>query len=43
MFTNEWPSGILNRASTSNVPSGLSDLAGSDATVSELVVEIKPR
>ncbi|GJR30074.1 zinc finger CCCH domain-containing protein 64 [Tanacetum coccineum] len=35
--------GILNRASTSDVPPGISDLAGSDATVSELVAEIKPR
>lgn len=42
-LTNEWPSGILNRASTSDIPSGISDSAGSDAKISELVAEIKPR
>ncbi|KAI3694412.1 hypothetical protein L1987_77377 [Smallanthus sonchifolius] len=43
MLTNEWPSGILNRASTSDIPPGVSDSSGSDATISELVAEIKPR
>ncbi|XP_024967831.1 zinc finger CCCH domain-containing protein 64 isoform X2 [Cynara cardunculus var. scolymus] len=42
-LTNEWPSGILNRASTSDIPLGISDSAGSDATISEIVAEIKPR
>ncbi|KAL7589477.1 hypothetical protein Lser_V15G38867 [Lactuca serriola] len=42
-LTNEWPDGILNRASTSNIPPGISDSTGSDAAISELVAEIKPR
>ncbi|CAK9140534.1 unnamed protein product [Ilex paraguariensis] len=42
-LTNEWPSGVTNRAATSDVPSGLSDLSGSDSTISEIVAEIKPR
>ncbi|KAJ9547892.1 hypothetical protein OSB04_020435 [Centaurea solstitialis] len=35
--------GILNRASTSDIPPGISDSAGTDAKISELVAEIKPR
>lgn len=42
-LTNEWPSGITNRAAASDVPSGISDSSGGDSTVSELVAEIKPR
>ncbi|XP_043707197.1 zinc finger CCCH domain-containing protein 64 [Telopea speciosissima] len=42
-LTNEWPSGILNRVNTSEAPPGITDSAGSDPTVSELVAEIKPR
>uniref|UniRef100_A0A2P2JC73 Uncharacterized protein MANES_03G034200 n=2 Tax=Rhizophora mucronata TaxID=61149 RepID=A0A2P2JC73_RHIMU len=42
-LTNEWPSGVINRASTSEIPLGISDSAGSDSSVSELVAEIKPR
>ncbi|KAJ0090082.1 hypothetical protein Patl1_13476 [Pistacia atlantica] len=42
-LTNEWPSGVTNRAATSDIPAGISDSSGSDATVSELVAEIKPR
>ncbi|XP_071698443.1 zinc finger CCCH domain-containing protein 64 [Rutidosis leptorrhynchoides] len=42
-LTNEWPSGILNRASTSDIPPGISDSAGNDDIISELVAEIKPR
>ncbi|KAM0026666.1 putative transcription factor C3H family [Helianthus debilis subsp. tardiflorus] len=42
-LTNEWPSGVLNRASTSDIPPGLSDSSGSDPIISELVAEIKPR
>ncbi|KAI7741398.1 hypothetical protein M8C21_000858, partial [Ambrosia artemisiifolia] len=41
-LTNEWPSGVLNRASTYEIPPGLSDSSGSDPTISELVAEIKP-
>ncbi|KAK4602637.1 hypothetical protein RGQ29_011595 [Quercus rubra] len=42
-LTNEWPSGVTNRASTSDLPHGISDLPGSDSTIAELVAEIKPR
>lgn len=42
-LTNEWPSGVTNRAATSDIPAGLSDAVGSDSTISELVQEIKPR
>ncbi|XP_050218810.1 zinc finger CCCH domain-containing protein 64 [Mercurialis annua] len=42
-LTNEWPSGITNRASTSEIPNAISDSEGSDSTVSELAAEIKPR
>lgn len=42
-FTNEWPSGITNRAAASGVPSGMSDPSVGDSTISELVAEIKPR
>ncbi|KAM7515640.1 hypothetical protein LguiA_005223 [Lonicera macranthoides] len=42
-LTNEWPSGVVNRASTSDVLQGISDSSGCDSTVSELVAEIKPR
>ncbi|GMY36305.1 zinc finger CCCH domain-containing protein 64 [Fagus crenata] len=35
--------GVTNRASTSDLPHGFSDLPGSDSTISELVAEIKPR
>ncbi|XP_031261073.1 zinc finger CCCH domain-containing protein 64 [Pistacia vera] len=42
-LTNEWPSGVTNRAATSDIPAGISDSSGSDATVAELVAEIKPR
>ncbi|KAJ7955895.1 zinc finger CCCH domain-containing protein 64 [Quillaja saponaria] len=42
-LTNEWPSGITSRAGAADIPSGMSDSIGSDATISELVTEIKPR
>ncbi|CAA3005513.1 zinc finger CCCH domain-containing 64 [Olea europaea subsp. europaea] len=42
-LTNEWPSGITNRATASDVPSVILDSSGGDSTVSELVAEIKPR
>ncbi|XP_057969244.1 zinc finger CCCH domain-containing protein 64 isoform X2 [Malania oleifera] len=42
-LTNEWPSGVMNRAVTSDVPPGITDSLGSDSTISELVAEIKPR
>ncbi|XP_054821811.1 zinc finger CCCH domain-containing protein 64 [Prosopis cineraria] len=42
-LTNEWPSGVTNRANASDVPAGLSDSMGSDSTVAELVGEIRPR
>ncbi|GLT79082.1 hypothetical protein SLA2020_505890 [Shorea laevis] len=42
-LTNEWPSGVTNRASVSDVPVGISDSSGSDSTICELVAEIKPR
>lgn len=40
-FTNEWPSGVTNRAASSGVPSGMLDPC--DSNISELVAEIKPR
>ncbi|OWM83147.1 zinc finger CCCH domain-containing protein 64 isoform X1 [Punica granatum] len=43
LLTNEWPSGITNRATIDDMPSGISDSSGSDPTVAELVAEIKPR
>ncbi|KAK4257789.1 hypothetical protein QN277_007329 [Acacia crassicarpa] len=42
-LTNEWPSGVTNRANTSDIPAGLSDSMGSDSIIAELVGEIKPR
>ncbi|KAH6803156.1 CwfJ-like family protein / zinc finger family protein [Perilla frutescens var. frutescens] len=42
-FTNEWPSGVTNRAATSGLPSGMSDPSIGDSHISELVAEIKPR
>ncbi|WCJ42686.1 CwfJ-like family protein / zinc finger (CCCH-type) family protein [Euphorbia peplus] len=42
-LTNEWPSGVTNGASTPDIPTGISDSAGSDSIVSELAAEIKPR
>ncbi|XP_052199797.1 zinc finger CCCH domain-containing protein 64 isoform X2 [Diospyros lotus] len=42
-LTNEWPSGVTNRAATTDLPQGISDSAGSSSTVSEIVAEIKPR
>lgn len=41
--TNEWPTEVTNRAATPDIPPGVSDLSGSDAIISELAVEIKPR
>ncbi|KAL3535612.1 hypothetical protein ACH5RR_004073 [Cinchona calisaya] len=38
-----YPLHFTNRASTADVPSGVSDSAGADSTISELVAEIKPR
>ncbi|TYK10083.1 zinc finger CCCH domain-containing protein 64 isoform X3 [Cucumis melo var. makuwa] len=35
--------GVIDLVPTSDIPPGVSDLSGSDATVSELAVEIKPR
>ncbi|XP_048335670.2 zinc finger CCCH domain-containing protein 64 isoform X1 [Ziziphus jujuba] len=42
-LTNEWPTGVTNRASPSDIPPGISDSFGSDSTIAELVAEIKPR
>ncbi|KAI3447136.1 hypothetical protein Pfo_003801 [Paulownia fortunei] len=42
-LTNEWPSGVTNRAAASGVPSGTSDPSIGDSTTAELVAEIKPR
>ncbi|KAL8498124.1 hypothetical protein ACS0TY_021451 [Phlomoides rotata] len=42
-LTNEWPSGVTNRAAASGVPSGISDPSVGDSTISEIVAEIKPR
>ncbi|OMO67291.1 Zinc finger, CCCH-type [Corchorus capsularis] len=42
-FTNEWPSGVTNRANESDIPAGILDSTGSDSTVAQLVAEIKPR
>ncbi|XP_022147642.1 zinc finger CCCH domain-containing protein 64 isoform X2 [Momordica charantia] len=42
-LTNEWPTGVTDRATTPDLPPGVSDSLGSDSTISELVVEIKPR
>ncbi|XP_012451411.1 zinc finger CCCH domain-containing protein 64 [Gossypium raimondii] len=42
-LSNEWPSGITNRATASDIPAGISDSSGGDSTVSQLVAEIKPR
>uniref|UniRef100_A0A7N0UTD5 C3H1-type domain-containing protein n=1 Tax=Kalanchoe fedtschenkoi TaxID=63787 RepID=A0A7N0UTD5_KALFE len=42
-LTNEWPSGITNKAVESGIPPGVSDSSGFDSTVAELVSEIKPR
>ncbi|TVU09313.1 hypothetical protein EJB05_42777 [Eragrostis curvula] len=42
-LTNEWPSGVVNGADTSNVPNQVLDPHGYDPVVAELVAEIKPR
>lgn len=42
-FTNEWPSGITNRAAASDVLLGKVDPSIGDSNISELVAEIKPR
>ncbi|XP_059633104.1 zinc finger CCCH domain-containing protein 64 [Cornus florida] len=42
-LTNEWPSGVMNRASASDLPPEISDSSGSDSNISQLVAEIKPR
>ncbi|CAN1799228.1 Zinc finger CCCH domain-containing protein 64 [Linum perenne] len=42
-LTNEWPSGVTNKASLSDIPFEVSDSSGYDSTISELVAEIKPR
>ncbi|KAL6846334.1 hypothetical protein ACP4OV_023782 [Aristida adscensionis] len=42
-LTNEWPSGVVNGADTSSVPSQILDPHGYDPVVAELVAEIKPR
>ncbi|KAL8093926.1 zinc finger CCCH domain-containing protein 64 [Apium graveolens] len=42
-LTNDWPSGILNGVSTTDIPPEIPDLSGIDSTISELVAEIKPR
>ncbi|XP_007012827.2 PREDICTED: zinc finger CCCH domain-containing protein 64 isoform X1 [Theobroma cacao] len=42
-LSNEWPSGVTNRATASDIPAGMSNSSGSDSTVSQLVAEIKPR
>ncbi|CAN8248364.1 unnamed protein product [Cochlearia groenlandica] len=41
--TNEWPTGVTNRALDSDVPAGVSDSSCSDFAVSELVMELRPR
>ncbi|CAM8987550.1 unnamed protein product [Rhodiola kirilowii] len=43
MATNEWPSGVTNKAVESGIPPGVPISSGCDSTVSELVSEIKPR
>ncbi|XP_041005557.1 zinc finger CCCH domain-containing protein 64 [Juglans microcarpa x Juglans regia] len=42
-LTNEWPSGVTNRAATSDLPHGFSDSFGGESIIAELVAEIKPR
>ncbi|XP_051114303.1 zinc finger CCCH domain-containing protein 64 [Andrographis paniculata] len=42
-LTNEWPKGVTNGANPSSIPSGILDSPTGDSTISELVVEIKPR
>ncbi|RLN33556.1 zinc finger CCCH domain-containing protein 59 [Panicum miliaceum] len=42
-LTNEWPTGVVNGADTSNVPNQVLDPHGYDPVVAELVAEIKPR
>lgn len=42
-LTNEWPSGVTNKAAASDMLVGISDSSNTDSTVSELVAEIKPR
>ncbi|KAL9149687.1 hypothetical protein ABFS82_12G122300 [Erythranthe guttata] len=42
-LTNEWPSGVTKRAAASGIPSGMPDPIIGDATISELVAELKPR
>ncbi|CAN6457093.1 unnamed protein product [Victoria cruziana] len=42
-LTNEWPRGICNRADTSSASPDVLSSSGTDAVVSELVAEIKPR
>ncbi|KAG0543457.1 hypothetical protein BDA96_02G192300 [Sorghum bicolor] len=42
-LTNEWPTGVVSGADTSNVPNQVLDPIGYDPIVAELVAEIKPR
>ncbi|KAJ8750779.1 hypothetical protein K2173_015960 [Erythroxylum novogranatense] len=42
-LTNEWPSGVTNGASISDIPTAASDSTGCNSAVSVLVAEIKPR
>ncbi|KAK9101307.1 hypothetical protein Scep_024737 [Stephania cephalantha] len=42
-LTNEWPSGVSNRADIAEAPSEVKDSSGCDPVVSKLVAEIKPR
>jgi len=42
-LTNEWPTGVVNGADTSNMPNQVLDPHGYDPVVAELVAEIKPR
>ncbi|XP_042382854.1 zinc finger CCCH domain-containing protein 59-like isoform X1 [Zingiber officinale] len=42
-LTNEWPSGVSTGADTSNAPSEVTDLSGTDPVISELAKEIMPR
>ncbi|KAL9255044.1 Zinc finger CCCH domain-containing protein [Drosera capensis] len=41
--TNEWPSGVTNRAATNELSPEVSGDLDSDSTVAELAAEIKPR
>ncbi|XXG46025.1 hypothetical protein AAC387_Pa02g0966 [Persea americana] len=42
-LTNEWPSGIINKANNSDAPVGISDTSGTDPIISQLAAEVKPR